>query len=285
MEMRKNVIFNISDGLLFIVIILSLFHIFIEDFSVFMGFSKNVLINIHLINIFFDTIYTVEFLCKLLFSIYSNKSAKYIFYERGWIDFIVSIPLLLLISMPLILESNMDFKINIWIYSFPYSVQFLRFLRILKFIKIQKFKNSMFYENQIKSISIITVFSIIFFLTIIRFFQENGVLLNVFINVQQMSFYNLIYFSLIMFVLFSIFVFFGRQLKLYAVNPINEILKGFDELYYTKEVKIPKNYIDDEIFLLADNYNKKWLPAKIRKLKEIKSKGLTIVNISKKGRK
>lgn len=53
-----------------------------------------------------------------------------------------------------------------------------------------------------------------------------------------------------------------------VTDPIFIMRNGFEKMSYTLAVKIPEKYADDDIFKLSDDYNKRWLPAKIRKLEE-----------------
>jgi hypothetical protein len=280
---NKNIIRNFTENLLIFIIFLSLTGIFIEEFLKFTG-SNGYLMTVQFFNIIFDVIFTVEFFLRTIFAVARKQTREYFFYKRGWIDFLASIPILCLISLPVFIKTFYNIDSPSWLFGIPNSILLFKFTRILKLIKVIKYKNSVLFQKQISSISIIITLSIIFFLSGISFLQENHLLFNTYTDARQSAFINLIYFFMILFIISCISLFYGRQFRIYIFHPISEILKGFEDFYYTKDVKIPKIHNNDEISMLADNYNKRWLPAKIRKIKEIKSKGLTVVNTSRKGK-
>lgn len=80
---------------------------------------------------------------------------------------------------------------------------------------------------------------------------------------------NLINFILIIFVLGCIILVYTRFFALTVSDPVYVMRMGFEKRDYTYAVKIQKHFEDDDIFLLARDYNARWLPAKIRKLSEM----------------
>ncbi len=78
-------------------------------------------------------------------------------------------------------------------------------------------------------------------------------------------------FVIIMFILISVVIFYTKNLALTVTDPIYVMRLGFEKKDYTLAVKIPEPYKDEDIFKLADDYNNRWLPAKLRKLEETKN--------------
>lgn len=86
-------------------------------------------------------------------------------------------------------------------------------------------------------------------------------------------FNNMLIFSLIIIVLLSILIIYSRHFALTISDPVFVMRNGFEKKDYTLAVKLKKHYLDQDVFLLANDYNNRWLPAKIRKLSELKEKG------------
>ncbi len=80
---------------------------------------------------------------------------------------------------------------------------------------------------------------------------------------------NMINFILIIFVLLSIIIIYSRHFAQTISDPIFVMRMGFEVKDYTYAVKIIKHYANDDIFILSNDYNTRWLPAKIRKLSEL----------------
>lgn len=51
----------------------------------------------------FDVFFTMEFLTRFYLALSNGRGSQYFFRERGWVDFLASIPLLLLNSLPHVL--------------------------------------------------------------------------------------------------------------------------------------------------------------------------------------
>lgn len=83
-------------------IILVLVQSFFEDLAILLNWSWPVRRSLLLAAFAFDLFFTVEFLTRFFFAFTSGRAMRYMFRERGWIDFIASIPLLLLSSGPMV---------------------------------------------------------------------------------------------------------------------------------------------------------------------------------------
>lgn len=87
---------------------------------------------------------------------------------------------------------------------------------------------------------------------------------------KEEAFNNVINFIMIIFVLVIIIIIYTRHFALTVSDPIFVMRNGFEKRDYTYAVKIREHFKDDDIFVLANNYNIRWLPAKVRKLSEMK---------------
>ncbi len=80
---------------------------------------------------------------------------------------------------------------------------------------------------------------------------------------------SLLYFSIDLFLVFVFLFVYSRHFVQTISDPIYIIYKGFSDENYYLEVKIREEFKEDEVFKLAEEYNKKYLPQKIRKKKAI----------------
>jgi len=381
-ENKESHFYSFIELFVLFIIILAIIQTFLDDFSVYLGMPLDLVKKIKLTAFFFDLFFTLEFLTRLMDSITKGKGFYYFFCENGWVDFISSIPLLLLISVP---EFFIQLKIfNLYsIFADHLAVFFaflsidlsmfrilkviritkiLRFMRILKLFGKIKNVNSITVQRHVTLISTIVISGIFVFFLILNIFQEYGYLpkednkiiddeltlnkmivnsynynneinftdilnnllkynnniIKILINSktvyeaneskkkymkynsiknsdyiikydydlpvsQNMSIYysrfyikkieaynNLLIFSLIIIVLLSIIIIYKKIFASSITDPIYVMRMGFENIDYIYNVKIKKHRENDDIFLLANDYNNKWLPAKMRKINEIK---------------
>ncbi len=91
---------NFLENFVFVAIVLVIIQTFCDELAVILSWStstKNTLVYSGLI---FDFIFTVEFFTRLIVATKKSQTSQYFFYERGWVDFLASVPLLLLNSGP-----------------------------------------------------------------------------------------------------------------------------------------------------------------------------------------
>ena len=125
-------------------ILLVLAQTFLEDFAVLMGWTWNTRMVLVYAGFFFDLFFTVEFLSRLYTAVYSGRGGRYFFRERGWIDFLASIPLLLLSSGPAVLAlltgGSAMFALGsmLNVLKVVKAVRIARILRLLRVLKIFK---------------------------------------------------------------------------------------------------------------------------------------------------
>jgi hypothetical protein len=94
---------NALEGVVIAAIILVLIHTFVQELSTVLGWAWDVRRVLLIIGFAFDLFFTVEFLVRLYYAILDRAAGRYFWRERGWIDFLASIPLLLLNSGPAVL--------------------------------------------------------------------------------------------------------------------------------------------------------------------------------------
>jgi hypothetical protein len=94
---------NALEGVVIAAIILVLIHTFVQELSTVLGWAWDVRRVLLIIGFAFDLFFTIEFLVRLYYAILDRAAGRYFWRERGWIDFLASIPLLLLNSGPAVL--------------------------------------------------------------------------------------------------------------------------------------------------------------------------------------
>jgi len=79
---------------------------------------------------------------------------------------------------------------------------------------------------------------------------------------------NLIYFVIIIILVIVFLVYYSPHFAITISDPIHVMKRGFEESSYNLEVKIPKQYKEDDVFRLAAMYNEVFLPMKDRSASE-----------------
>jgi len=133
----------------------------------------------------FDLIFTIEFFVRLQISYSNNGLVHYIKHERGWVDFISSVPLLLLNSgpemammiFPDMLHGNDATLAYLGTLKIVKAVRVTRILRLLRMIKILgKIQNteSTMANRHMAVISTTTTVSIIIIYALLSIIQFTG---------------------------------------------------------------------------------------------------------------
>lgn len=173
---------NVLENFIILAIILVLIQTFLEELAILLNWEVKARNILTLAGLFFDFIFTVEFITRLVLASKKKKGKTYFFYERGWIDFLSSIPLLLLNSLPASIIIIFDipetyFGLGIGIVNILKVVKAVRITRILRLIRILKIfgkiKNtdSLMAQRHISVISTTVCASIIFIILIFGFFN------------------------------------------------------------------------------------------------------------------
>ncbi len=366
MDKKNNSIIAFLEGLTTLMIILVLIQTFLEDFSILIGGSYQAVHMIKLSAFIFDLYFTIEFFSRLLSAMKKKEASIYFLKRSGWIDFLASIPLLLLVSGPYLLVSVMDLETagitSLTTFSMIKLIKAVRVARILRLLRVLKIfgtikntdsKMAQRHVNYILTMIILIVISYSFASNLLQslnftdspssevlkeyqrttetiglLFEKNDTvdatiksitadypeILS--IQLKQKEIYktnkytdyelhyivkhdtdiisaitpksnpdvtfnyyshsfrvfestNTVYnFVLIILLVLAILLIYTRHFALTISDPIFVMRNGFEKLNYTLAVKIPDSYSEDDIFKLSDDFNKKWLPAKVRKLEE-----------------
>jgi hypothetical protein len=130
------------ENIVIIAIVLVLIQTFLEDFAVLATWPWSVRRVLLFSGFAFDLFFTVEFLTRLYFSFVNRRTGIYFWYERGWIDLLASIPLLLLNSGPAVLAywsgsaTIVGFAGILNVLKVVKAIRIARILRLLRVLKI-----------------------------------------------------------------------------------------------------------------------------------------------------
>jgi len=169
---------GVLENLVLVAILLVVVHTAVEELALILDWSVSMRDRLVYISFFFDVFFTLEFLIRF-FS--SSKPWHYVFKERGWLDFLASVPLLILNSGLLVIAMTFypDYTIETYVAGFGLlklvkAIRVARIFRLLRVLKVfRKIKNaqSVLAQNhltRILSTSISTV--------ILGFFLAQGVI-------------------------------------------------------------------------------------------------------------
>jgi hypothetical protein len=138
--MSKRLV-NILESLVITAILLVLVQTFLEDYAVLAGWDTGRRSTILLAGFFFDLFFTIEFLVRLYYALQNRRLLHYLLQQRGWIDFIASVPLLILSSGPwalALVAGETLFLGTGGILNLLKVVKAVRIARILRFMRIIK---------------------------------------------------------------------------------------------------------------------------------------------------
>jgi len=154
------------ESVVLIVIMVALAHTFLEDFSILVGWTVAARRWIIWAGLLIDIIFTIEFFTRVYFALMRGKLAEYFFSERGWIDFVASVPLLLFNSLPSVLALLAGAGLLTGLGSFLNvlkvikAVRIARILRLLRVVKL--FRRIRYARSPLaqRHIAIITTISV-----------------------------------------------------------------------------------------------------------------------------
>lgn len=132
------------ENIVMVAIFLVLIQTFMEDLAVLLDMRWNTRLVLIFAGFVFDLFFTVEFLGRFYNAFLNGKAGDYVFREKGWLDFLASIPLLLLNSGPAVISivtgTAAAFTIGgfINIIKIVKAVRIARVLRLLRVLKIFK---------------------------------------------------------------------------------------------------------------------------------------------------
>jgi hypothetical protein len=338
---------SVLENVVIVVIVLVLVQTFLEDLALVLGWGVSVRQILLVAGFFFDLFFTIEFIVRSYDAWRYRRLGDYFWHERGWIDFLASIPLLLLNSAPGVLALlvggvplvGVGGMLNVL--KVVKAIRIARVLRLLRVLKIfRKIKNteSKMAQRHIATISATTVAVFVLVLlvlsgvagtfgaaTVAQEYQEGllravsyldespsrvdaiaathpGILSielgdTVVYSRHDQSFFdryytvgdyavldvgevslfadllpisrtqaqdNLRYFVIIVSIVLVYLFVYSPHFAMTVTDPIHVMRRGMAEKTYILEVKIPPRYRDDDIYRLAAEYNRVYLPMKDR---------------------
>lgn len=347
---------SMLENIVVVAIILVLAQTLLEDLAILLGWSVSIREIVLLAGLFFDLFFTIEFIARCYDAYRYRRLSTYLWYERGWIDFMASVPLLILNSGPASIAlltggasiTGVGGLLNVLkVVKAIRIARVLRLLRVLKIFRRIKNTDSIMAQRHGATISAITVSVFVFTLlalaiggtivTLANFesFYENRAVSSLdYIVSQDLAetehaaalqqyaaadpailqvlqdgqirysrfdqehidrFYrdvdfalvssaatdialwidlsplnreqaatNLRYFSVILALVLVLVFVYSPHFALTISDPIHVMRRGMQEPNYNLEVKVPSEYRDDDVFRLAQSYNRVFLPMKDR---------------------
>ena len=204
-----------------------------------------------------DIFYIAEFFVSVLKRGKDKGFSFYFFCERGWADFLNSVVMLLFVSIPYIviaLTLNSDFsssRLFFIFYSFSAS---LRVLRLLKLASILTPHDKGMASRHTWLISTLVIAVICASSSVMAI-----------CGLRSTSAGLTLYFAA--FVIVVIFgLYYRKQFEQNISNVIKVIDSGMRKKNYNLMAVINDRYKDDEVYHLADYYNRFFLPAKMKQV-------------------
>ncbi len=363
---------NFWENFILVAIILVIIQTFLDDYSNLKHwpvFVRNILL---IFSLLFDIIFTVEFIVRSILANKKKKLLTYWMYQRGWVDFLSSVPLLFLNSGPsfwLLITGKMSAgAATIRVLNVLKVVKAIRVTRILRLIRVMKIfgkihnAKSAMAQHHTAVISTISVFTVITVLLFFSFFTSsnldnsiynrkvyyanllesvnnmnenlevpfNAMIREIFANdnkilkiyygkndlifsrisdVEFRKYYNIddyiavknnyfmLYvstvdinetlaylnirnFVIIIFLVLALMLIYTRHFVQNVSDVIHIMNRGLTEKDYNLQVKIHKEFVEHEIFKLAEYYNNVYLPEKLRKQQEEKEKKGTTLTMN-----
>ena len=91
---------TLLESLVLAAILLALVQTFLEDYAVLAAWPLLLRWSLQLAGFCFDLLFTIEFLIRLYLAATERRVGRYLGAERGWLDFLASVPLLIFSSGP-----------------------------------------------------------------------------------------------------------------------------------------------------------------------------------------
>jgi len=175
-EMRGN---KFWENFILIAIVFVIVHTFLSDLGLLLRWSIDIRNLIIFAGLFFDTLFTVEFIVRSAVRGSKKQLMTYWVYQRGWVDFLSSVPLLLLSSGPqvfiLLSSGTGEGLVAIGALNILKIVKAIRVTRVLRLIRVMKIfgkiKNadSKMAQHHTSTISTIAVSIVLFVIIVFTF--------------------------------------------------------------------------------------------------------------------
>jgi hypothetical protein len=164
---------DLLESIVVVAILLVLAHTFLDDYAVLAGWTVDARRWIIWAGLGFDLFFTIEFFTRMYVAVSNREGAEYFFRQRGWIDFLASIPLLLLNSLPNTLAllagaglvTGMGSFLNVLkVIKAVRIARILRLMRVIKLFRKIRYARSPLAQRHIALIITIAVAVLVFWM-------------------------------------------------------------------------------------------------------------------------
>ena len=171
MDRSNRKTLGLGESLLTLAIVLVLLQTFLEDFSIVLGWSWPIRRVLVFTGLFFDVFFTVEFVLRYVAAASQGTAREYFLRGHGWIDFLASVPLLVLNSGPAalsVLAGATTLGSVGSLLSVLKVVKIIRITRILRLLRLLKFSariksiQSPMAQRHITRIATLVLYTLIF---------------------------------------------------------------------------------------------------------------------------
>ncbi len=172
-EVRRSQLGSILEAVVIFAIVLVLIQTFLQDLATLLGWSWDYRKALLFAGFGFDLFFSIEFLVRIYLAMLNRRAGAYFWRERGWVDFLASIPLLVLNSGPAVLGIlaggvtvlGVGGMVNVLkVVKAIRIARILRLLRVLKIFARIKHAESVMAQRHVAKISTTAVAAIIFVL-------------------------------------------------------------------------------------------------------------------------
>jgi hypothetical protein len=162
---------NKLETVVIVAIVLVLVHTFLEDCAVLAGWTVEARSWLIWAGLAFDLFFTIEFFIRLYMALTKREAMDYLLRQRGWVDFLASIPLLLFNSLPNALAlvagagliSGMGSFLNVLkVIKAVRIARVLRLLRVIKLFRKIRYARSPMAQRHLTMITTIAVTLLVF---------------------------------------------------------------------------------------------------------------------------
>lgn len=246
----------------YIVLLVALIHSPFAELCFLNEESRSLFIFIGVAGLVLDLFYSGEFFIRAVKS-GQHRGFKFYFYNNyGWVDFLNSLVMLLFVSIPymvIVFYGSSDLpmgKAFFILYSLSASI---RIVRILKFavVIVPETRGMALRHTWIISCCAVAGIFIVALVVAIS-------------GLRSVSSGLSLYFSALV-VVFIIRTFYLRYFELNISHVIGVVDSGMRKKNYNRIAVIDERHRDDEVFRLADYYNRFFLPAKMKQTIDAKS--------------
>ncbi len=164
--------------IILILIFLAICHLCIEELAILLAWDASIHRDLILGAFAFDLIFSLEFLGRSIVSLKEGRFLLYFTRQRGWIDFISSVPLAMLVSGPAIyllfispdgqIEHLPQYMVLLKTAKAVRVTRALRLIRMLRIVGPVQYTESQMTNHHVATVATITVTTLIFSVFILQ---------------------------------------------------------------------------------------------------------------------